>query len=117
MLLAPTRAHLAQPQRGDSEAGPALWEPQGPLRRSGTPSVAPGLADPGSPAPWLCALANTVAGGRAPTPGNTAAAPPLARSRPPRPARGHAGGLGRGRAEHPLSQRPHPSPPLPARSA
>lgn len=24
MLLAPTRAHLAQPQRGDSEAGPAL---------------------------------------------------------------------------------------------
>lgn len=72
--------------------------------------MAPGLADPGSPAAWLCALANTVAGGRAPTPGNTAAAPPLARSRPPRPARGHAGGLGRGRAEHPLSQRP-PQPP------
>ena len=103
MLLAPTRAHLAQPQRGDSEAGPALWEPRGPLRRSGTPSVAPGLADPGSRAPWLCAPANTVAGGRAPTSGNTAAAPPLARSRPPRPARGQAAGLGRGRAEHPLS--------------
>lgn len=89
-----------EPEGGKGRRAPP-WRSLGVLfRAAGTPSAAPALADLGGPLPWLYAPANTVAvadGGGAPTPGNTAAAPPLARSRPPRPARGQAAGPGRGR--------------------
>lgn len=61
MFRAPSRAHLAQLQRGDSEECPARGEQRGPLWRAGMPSAAQGFVDPGGLKCWLCALANTVA--------------------------------------------------------
>lgn len=61
MFRAPSRAHLAQLQRGDSEECSALGEQRGPLWRAGMPSAAQGFVDPGALKCWLCALANTVA--------------------------------------------------------
>lgn len=61
MFGAPSRGHLARPQRRENEAGPVMGEPRGPLRRAGMPSAAPGLADPGGPERGMCAPVNTVA--------------------------------------------------------